>query len=288
MFSVSVRLFRLVCVVALISLLFTQLPRLGLISFSEGVTNAQGWRYFEATAPNWAVSLYAVVYWVLLLIGLVGMLNFWRFARWCLLVGQCGAVLVRPFLGLSVYSAYEAVLGSLCGYLSAWLITISFWSPMADRFTGSIGALRAAGRVSPSRLVLVLSLVLLSLGLLAVAYESGQRMHHRDDSRVYYTQAMLAFGHYKNYGTIAAELEWKCYNDALTNAKEMKKLQIVLLSENLRKTGNDPSLLDYIKLRDADLLKSVLAGHVPELEPYGTNCAPEAQAYCAARGGCKR
>jgi hypothetical protein len=99
-------------------------------------------------------------------------------------------------------------------------------------------------------------------------------MHHsnREDGGIYFTQAMLAFGHYTTYAKIAAELEKKCYDAALTDARELKNLQAVLLADNLRATGNDPSLLEYIKLRDAELLKSVLAGHVPEVRPYTTIC----------------
>jgi hypothetical protein len=134
MFSVSVRQFRIVCAVAIVSLLLAQLPGLGFISFTAGVTNARGWKYFEASVSGWVFWLYVLVYWVLLLIGLVGMLNFWRFARWCLLVALAGAIAMRPFLGLTVYSAYEAFLGSVFGSLCVWLLTLSFWSPMAEHF----------------------------------------------------------------------------------------------------------------------------------------------------------
>jgi hypothetical protein len=52
----------------------------------------------------------------------------------------------------------------------------------------------------------------------------------------------------------------------------MRDLQVVLLAENLRATGNDPNLLAYIRPRDPELLKSVLAGHTPELQTYTTTC----------------
>jgi hypothetical protein len=102
----------------------------------------------------------------------------------------------------------------------------------------------------------------------------GRRTRHlnHDDGDVYHTQVLLAFGHYKSYGSIAALLEKKCYDAALTEAKEKRNLQVVLLADNLRATGNDPTLLEYIKLRDPELLKSVLAGHTPELRTYTTTC----------------
>jgi len=127
--------------------------------------------------------------------------------------------------------------------------------------------------MSRSRFLLVLLLVLLGLGLVAGSYEIGQRTRQsNNNSGVHYVQASLAFGHYKSYGSIAALLEKKCYDAALTEAKKMRDLQVVLLAENLRATGNDPNLLEYIKLRDPELLKSVLAGHTPELRTYTTTC----------------
>ena len=126
--------------------------------------------------------------------------------------------------------------------------------------------------MSRSKVLLVVSLVLANLALVAGSYELGRRVHHSKDGGIYFTQAMLAFGHYTTYGKIAAELEKKCYDAALTDAREMKNLQAVLLADNLRATENDPSLLEYIKLRDAELLKSVLAGHTPEVRPYTTTC----------------
>ena len=52
----------------------------------------------------------------------------------------------------------------------------------------------------------------------------------------------------------------------------MQDLQIVLLSDNLRATENDPDLLEYVKLRNPELLKAIFAGHVPELRTYTTTC----------------
>jgi len=128
--------------------------------------------------------------------------------------------------------------------------------------------------MSVSRWFLVISLVLLSLvsAAAAVSNRAAGSEEPPDDGGVYYTQAMLAFGHYTRYGTIATELEKKCYDAALTEAREMRNSQVVILADSLRRTGNDPSLLEYIKLRDANLLKSVLSGHTPEVRPYTTTC----------------
>lgn len=116
------------------------------------------------------------------------------------------------------------------------------------------------------RSLLVAVLVLLNLMLIVAAYQTGRRVQkHRHEDSLYYTQASLAFGHYKSYGFIADYLEKKCYGAATSEANEMRDLQVVLLADNLRRTGNDPTLLAYIKFRDPELLKSALAGHLPEL-----------------------
>jgi hypothetical protein len=135
------------------------------------------------------------------------------------------------------------------------------------------GASLSRSQMSHSRFLLITVLVLGSLALLVGSYEMGRRTQlSHDDSGVYYTQAMLAFGHYKVYGSIADYLEKKCYDAALTLAQHMRDEQVVLLADNLRRTGNDPTLLEYIKLRDPELLKSVLAGHTPELRTETTTC----------------
>jgi hypothetical protein len=137
--SVSVRLFRSVCVVALASLLLVQLQVVGLVSLSSGVATARMWKYYEALAPWWLTWVYGIAEFALLLVGLVGMLNFWRFSRWCVLLALALGLCVRPFLGLAVYSAYEASLGGLSGIVCTWLVSISFWSPFAERFTERSG-----------------------------------------------------------------------------------------------------------------------------------------------------
>jgi hypothetical protein len=144
MFSVSVRHFRIICAVALLLLALTQLPVLGLTHFSEGVTNARMWRYFEATAPYWVLFVYPLAVLALFLIGLVGMINFWPVSRWCLAIALVGSLAVRPFFGLTVYSPYEGFISSALGLSGTWLVTVSFWSPLAQHFRGT-----RSGRVVP-------------------------------------------------------------------------------------------------------------------------------------------
>jgi hypothetical protein len=75
----------------------------------------------------------------LVVVGLVGMLNFWRLSRWCLVGALALAFVARPFLGLVVYSAFEGFFASLFSCVVMWLLTVSFWTPIAKRFAGSKG-----------------------------------------------------------------------------------------------------------------------------------------------------
>jgi hypothetical protein len=77
---------------------------------------------------------YVIVVFSVLIIGLVGMLNFWRFSRWCLVAVLAASLILRPFLGLTVYSPYEALFTSIFGLSSVWLLTVSFWTRIAERF----------------------------------------------------------------------------------------------------------------------------------------------------------
>ncbi|GHU37475.1 hypothetical protein AGMMS50256_35470 [Betaproteobacteria bacterium] len=93
-----------------------------------------------------------------------------------------------------------------------------------------------------------------------------------DESGVYYTQAMLAFAHYTSYKQIKDFMEKGCYDAALTDVREMQNLQMNLLSENLKRANNDLELLEYIEFRNPELLKAIMAGHIPELRAYTTTC----------------
>jgi hypothetical protein len=140
MLSVSVRQFRLACVLALVALILYVLPALGALSFSKGVTTLRMYKFYEALAPAGVLWTYTVIAFALVVVGLVGMLNFWRLSRWCLVVALALAFAARPFLGLVVYSAFEGFFASLFGCVVMWLLTVSFWTPIAKRFAGSKGA----------------------------------------------------------------------------------------------------------------------------------------------------
>jgi|ERR1700733_8984727 len=119
--------------------------------------------------------------------------------------------------------------------------------------------------------IVVAAIGALSLVLIGAAYQLGR---YRGRHAVYRTQAILAFGHYTFYRSIADNLKKKCYDAALAEARGLRDEQIVLFADNLRSTGNDPGVLAYIRLRDPELLRSVLSGHTPELKPFSTDCRP--------------
>jgi hypothetical protein len=116
--------------------------------------------------------------------------------------------------------------------------------------------------------------ILLVAGIVALlAFRYGAHVQRTEENRSSaFTQAMLAFGHYKFYERIEWLLELKCYEPALTEARELKNLQVVLVSENLRRSENDPELMEYIKIRDPKFLETVVAGRLPQLRTYTTTC----------------
>lgn len=115
--------------------------------------------------------------------------------------------------------------------------------------------------------------MLASIVVASVSYRYGRHAQQTaEDHNVAYVQASLAFFHYKANERIESLLLRRCYEAALTEVRELKNLQLTLVSENLRATENDPELVEYIKIRDPELLQTVLAGRVPELKPYTTTC----------------
>ena len=93
-----------------------------------------------------------------------------------------------------------------------------------------------------------------------------------ENQNLAHTQAMLAVGHHKTYERLEALLERKCFEAALVEARGLKNLQVVLVSENLRATNNDPELLAYIQTRDPKLYGVISSGRLPELKTYSTTC----------------
>ena len=139
MHIVSTTLVRVVSAVALVALLLGVVaPLLGVIPFESDVANARAWNYYGSPLPNWAVNVWMVTSIVTLTTGLIGMTCLWAPARW-FLVGYLAATLViQPFVGLAVFSPYEASFAGIIGASILWLVTISFWSPFADRLRNGV------------------------------------------------------------------------------------------------------------------------------------------------------
>ena len=116
-------------------------------------------------------------------------------------------------------------------------------------------------------------IALVAIIIAAASYWSGAYAQRKTETRDFANvQAMLAFGHHKSYAQIESLIVRKCYEAALTDARELKNLQVRLVFDNLHLAGNDPELVEYMRLRDPQMLEAVLAGRVPELKPYTTTC----------------
>jgi hypothetical protein len=123
------------------------------------------------------------------------------------------------------------------------------------------------------KFIWVILIILGSIALAFVSFRYGLHAQQSEENRnMAYVQATLALAHYKTNERIESLLLRKCYEAALTEARELKNLQVTLLYENLRATENHPELVEYIKIRDPKLLEIVLAGRVPEPKPYTTKC----------------
>jgi hypothetical protein len=87
-----------------------------------------------------------------------------------------------------------------------------------------------------------------------------------------HTQALLAVGHFRSYERIESLIERKCFEAALTEARELKNLQVTLASENLRATDNDTDLIEYMRTRAPKLYEAISTGRLPPLKTYSTTC----------------
>lgn len=134
MFCISTRVFRVVIAVSLISLaIYIGAPH-GLVTFRPPVATLRHWRYFGSIMPVWGLWGYAVIYIASLLTGLIGSIFFWWVSRWILAASILSMVVIRPFLGLDIVPAFEGFFLSLFGYSVLWIVVVSFFSPLADKF----------------------------------------------------------------------------------------------------------------------------------------------------------
>jgi hypothetical protein len=123
------------------------------------------------------------------------------------------------------------------------------------------------------KVIWVVSIIVAGIAVAYASFLYGLRAQYTELNRsLAHVQATLAFAHYKGYQRLESLLMRKCYDAALTQARGLINEQLRLLADNLRETGNDPELVEYIKLRDAKALEIVLTGRVPEAKPYTTYC----------------
>ena len=124
-----------------------------------------------------------------------------------------------------------------------------------------------------SKFVIAVLFVLSTIVVAALSFRYGAHVQKAEENiGLAYTQAVLAYGHYRTYERIESLLERKCFSAAMTELRESKKLQLVLASDNLRASNNHPELVEYIRLRDEKFLDTIMAGTVPHLTSYTTTC----------------
>lgn len=111
------------------------LPAAGLITFAADIEMARSWNYYGCIVPYESVDLFWKMTLFLLAVSLCGLWFFSQSARSILAIWYVTTLLAEPFLGLAVYSSYEETTGGIGNALVVWLISVSFWSPLADRFS---------------------------------------------------------------------------------------------------------------------------------------------------------
>lgn len=141
MVTPTITQFRAVVIVALVCwAAMAVLPSIGAIPFSEDVATARQWNYFGSTIPFWAIQVWWAASGLLIIGGLLGMLRFWPTSRWMLAIALFGGLAMQPFLGLAVYSPFEASLAGISSASFLWLVCVSFYSSLGARFAQSNSA----------------------------------------------------------------------------------------------------------------------------------------------------
>lgn len=127
--------------------------------------------------------------------------------------------------------------------------------------------------MSRKNIIWIALLILSNIAVGVGAYRYGRSLDIEEANFLSsHTQATLAFAHYKGYGAIESLLKRKCLEAALTESRESKNYQIKLMASNIKRTNNDPELIEYIRLREPKLLEDILSGQIPEINPYTTTC----------------
>jgi hypothetical protein len=97
---VSPTLYRSIALAALGCWLAFVAPSFGFVQFSEEMEIARSNNYWDAAAPQWASDVWWYSTNAALVIGLLGLMGFWRPARWMLLGSIVSNVVGLPFMGL--------------------------------------------------------------------------------------------------------------------------------------------------------------------------------------------
>ena len=114
------------------------LPDSGLIPYSTDVATARDWNYFEALLPYNVIITGWVAFMAASVVALIGMWFYWSPSRWLLAGSYALSIAITPFLGLVVTSPLETTVAAIGSTLLVWLVAVSFWSPLSQRFVGHV------------------------------------------------------------------------------------------------------------------------------------------------------
>ena len=133
--SPSAGTFRAVVVIAVLcSVLAAVLPAFGFSGLEPNVAPFTEYSTHGALLSPEALYWGAMAAGAASAIGLIGLFFFWSAARFLLLSSFLAASVLAPFSGLGIHSPVETFFGGIGSILSVWLVSVSIWSPLSQRF----------------------------------------------------------------------------------------------------------------------------------------------------------
>lgn len=130
----TVEQFRLAALVCLASWIVGYAPSFGFWQEESLFSDARQWNTAGAVVPWQLINGYWYASNIAVIAGVAGMACFSRTARTCFTAYTLASVPLSALFGLAVWSPVENLSWTLSAFLQAWLITVSFWSPLARRF----------------------------------------------------------------------------------------------------------------------------------------------------------
>ena len=106
-----------------------------LVEYAPVEKEITKYNYRGAWMPSSLIDVYWYGSWIVLLANCLGLIFYWRLSRWILLGWLLFETSVQPTLGLLVVSGVEYAAHNMMEVLIIWILVMSFFSPIANRFT---------------------------------------------------------------------------------------------------------------------------------------------------------